>query len=89
MPGGVGMGEYWRFMGAAMLSMFLGAQSVHIFYRPLDDLDDYVKKAKEERGVDTQDAPAPVPRRSEPSVVERLLNAPGVGRKAKETVDTK
>ena len=87
MPGGVGMGEYWRFMGAAMLSMFLGAQSVHIFYRPLDDLDDYVKKAKEERGVETQGVLLPI--KSEPSVVERLLNAPGVGRKAKETVDTK
>ena len=59
MPGGVGMGEYWRFMGAAMLSMFLGAQSVHIFYRPLDDLDDYVMRAKEEKGKENQEGERP------------------------------
>ena len=71
MPGGVGMGEYTRFMVAAMFSMLLGSQTVHFFYRPLDDLDDYVMRAKEEKGKEKQD----VPRKREASVVERLLAA--------------
>ena len=73
MPGGVGMGEYTRFMAAAMLSMFLGSQTVHFFYRPLDDLDDYVIKAKEEKGKEKQDVPRK--REASVSVVERLLLA--------------
>ena len=48
MPAGVGMGEYARFMAAAMFSMFLGSQAVHHIYRPLDDFGDFVAKAKQD-----------------------------------------
>lgn len=47
MPAGVSWGQYIRFTTAAMLSMFAGSQMVHIFYRPLDDFDKYVKEAME------------------------------------------
>jgi len=47
MPAGVTWGRYLRFSAAAMLSMFAGAQVVHIYYRPMDDFDNYVKEALE------------------------------------------
>ena len=75
MPAGVGMGEYMRFMAAAMFSMFLGGQTVHLLYRPLDDMDDYVKKAKEEKDKEKQD----VWKNTEASAVERLLRSPRAG----------
>ena len=39
MPAGVSWGEYLRFMAAALGTMFLGSQAVHLVYRPLDDMD--------------------------------------------------
>ena len=36
MPAGVSWNQYLRFVTASLLTMFAGAQTVHIFYRPLD-----------------------------------------------------
>lgn len=53
MPSGVSWPTYLKFVAAASLSMFFGAQIVHNIYRPLEDLDDLVqkelKRLKEER----------------------------------------
>jgi len=38
-------------MTAAMLSMFAGAQAVHIIYNPLQDLDQYVEEEKRKLGL--------------------------------------
>ena len=77
MPGGVPMGEYARFMAAAMFSMALGMQAVHLLYRPLDDLDDYVMRAREE---DKEKAKQGVSKKGEASVVEKKREASAVGR---------
>nr|CAI5830794.1 unnamed protein product [Callosobruchus analis] len=47
MPAGVSWGTYVKFFTAAMLSMMAGSQVVHMYYRPLDDLEEYVKKEQE------------------------------------------
>lgn len=47
MPAGVSWGKYLTFSTAALFTMFAGAQTVHVFYRPLDDLEKYVQKEKE------------------------------------------
>lgn len=47
MPAGATWSVYIRYMTAAMLSMFAGAQVVHSYYRPLDDLEELIKKEKE------------------------------------------
>merc|ERR1712037_688917 len=73
MPGGVPMGEYARFMAAAMFSMALGMQAVHLLYRPLDD---YVR-AREE---DKEKAKQGVSKKGEASVVEKKREASAVGR---------
>lgn len=39
---------YIKFFCAATFSMFIGAQIVHAVYRPLDDLDELVKKEIEQ-----------------------------------------
>ncbi|XP_058818614.1 ubiquinol-cytochrome-c reductase complex assembly factor 6 [Topomyia yanbarensis] len=44
MPAGVSTKEYVKFMAAAFLAMFAGSQVVHIYYKPLKDLDHFVKK---------------------------------------------
>ena len=44
LPPGVSLGQYIKFTSAAMLSMFLGAQFVHSFYKPLSDMDKYIEK---------------------------------------------
>jgi len=71
------MGEYARFMAAAMLSMALGMQAVHFLYRPLDDLDDYVMRAREE---DKEKAKQGVSKKGEASVVEKKREASVAGR---------
>lgn len=43
LPAGVTIGQYIRFSAAAFLSMFLGSQTVHNYYRPLRDLDKYIE----------------------------------------------
>ena len=51
MPAGVSWSRYIKFGTAAMFSMFLGSQAVHILYRPLDDLPELIEAAK----LDKQD----------------------------------
>lgn len=51
MPVGVSWGRYLTFWAAAMASMMAGSQVVHTYYRPLDDLEQYVKKEIEEKHV--------------------------------------
>ena len=46
MPAGVSWPKYIKFGVAASISMFLGAQSVHLVYRPLDDLPELIETAK-------------------------------------------
>uniref|UniRef100_A0A147BV29 Uncharacterized protein n=1 Tax=Ixodes ricinus TaxID=34613 RepID=A0A147BV29_IXORI len=47
MPYGHSWGYTLRFCVAAMLSMLAGAQCVHVFYRPLDNLEDYIKDERQ------------------------------------------
>jgi len=54
MPAGVSWGQYFRYTSAAMMSMFCGAQLVHMFYRPMDDFDRYVKEALEKEEAKKQ-----------------------------------
>ncbi|XP_076448508.1 ubiquinol-cytochrome c reductase complex assembly factor 6-like [Babylonia areolata] len=49
MPAGVTWGRYLRFFTASMLSMFAGAQVVHLIYRPLDDMEEWVEKEKKKK----------------------------------------
>lgn len=48
MPAGVTWGTYLKGVTAALLSMFAGAQAVHIVFRPLDDFQEQVDKRKAE-----------------------------------------
>lgn len=43
MPAGVSWGTYLKFFSAAMVSMMAGSQLVHIYYRPLDDLEEMIE----------------------------------------------
>lgn len=47
MPAGVSWNRYLKFFAASMVSMLAGAQTVHIIYRPLEDLDIMVKQETE------------------------------------------
>lgn len=47
MPAGVSWTKYLTFSIAAFLTMLAGAQSVHLYYKPLDDLDNYLQKEVE------------------------------------------
>ncbi|XP_008546187.1 protein brawnin [Microplitis demolitor] len=49
MPPGVSTGEYIRFFIAAMITTFAGAQVVHSYYRPLDDMDQLVEEEMKRR----------------------------------------
>ncbi|XP_068894256.1 ubiquinol-cytochrome c reductase complex assembly factor 6 [Tenebrio molitor] len=44
MPAGVSWSRYISFLAAATLTMFVGAQTVHIYYEPLSDLDTYIEE---------------------------------------------
>ncbi|XP_049695245.1 ubiquinol-cytochrome-c reductase complex assembly factor 6 [Helicoverpa armigera] len=44
MPAGVTWGQYIAFSSAAMLSMLAGSQIVHQYYKPLQDLNEYINK---------------------------------------------
>lgn len=46
MPAGVPWRTYLTFLSAAMLSMIAGSQVVHMYYKPLSDLDKYVEEIK-------------------------------------------
>ena len=47
MPAGVSWPQYLKFFVAAMVSMLLGSQAVHVYYRPLDDLSELVQQEVE------------------------------------------
>lgn len=47
MPAGVGWGRYLRFSVAAYLAMMAGAQVVHMYYNPLEDMEELITKHKE------------------------------------------
>ncbi|XP_014780298.1 uncharacterized protein LOC106876313 [Octopus bimaculoides] len=47
MPAGVSWFSYLKHATVAMLFMMAGAQTVHLIYRPLDDLEDLVRAEKE------------------------------------------
>jgi len=47
MPAGVSLGYYLRGLGASLLFMFAGAQTVHVIYTPLDDFRELVEKEKQ------------------------------------------
>ncbi|XP_044262312.1 protein brawnin [Tribolium madens] len=49
MPAGVSWPRYLSFLGAATLTMFAGAQTVHYYYKPLSDLDKYVEEEMKQR----------------------------------------
>ncbi len=49
MPYGASWGRYLSFQASALMATFLGAQSVHMVFRPLDDLQDMIEEAKVER----------------------------------------
>uniref|UniRef100_A0A1A9W1X0 Uncharacterized protein n=1 Tax=Glossina brevipalpis TaxID=37001 RepID=A0A1A9W1X0_9MUSC len=44
MPAGVSWGSYMKYMSCALISMLVGAQIVHMYYKPLADLDKYIEK---------------------------------------------
>ncbi|XP_067012220.1 ubiquinol-cytochrome c reductase complex assembly factor 6 [Anabrus simplex] len=44
MPAGVTWPTYLKFAASAMISMFAGAQVVHVYYKPLDDMNVLVEK---------------------------------------------
>lgn len=49
MPAGVSWPKYLSFLAAATLTMFAGAQTVHNFYKPLDDMDKYIEEELKSR----------------------------------------
>jgi len=51
MPAGVGWSRYLKFSASALLSMMAGSQVVHLYYRPLDDLEVYVETLEKELNV--------------------------------------
>ena len=48
MPAGVSWPTYLKFATAAGLSMVAGAQTVHLLYKPLDDLEIVIKQIAED-----------------------------------------
>lgn len=48
MPAGVPWVVYIPFAAAALVSMFAGAQVVHVHYKPLSDLEELVKIEREQ-----------------------------------------
>jgi hypothetical protein len=54
LPPGVTLGQYLKFTIAALTTMFAGSQVVHIYYRPLQDLDKYIDKELKELPEETR-----------------------------------
>lgn len=46
MPAGVPWPRYLTFFTAAMVSMFAGSQMVHVYFRPLEDIDAYLEEER-------------------------------------------
>ena len=49
MPAGVSWGEYLKFLSVAMIFTLAGAQCVHVFYKPLEDIDALVEAEIQKR----------------------------------------
>jgi hypothetical protein len=47
MPAGVSTFTYVKFATAALLSMLAGSQTVHMYYRPLEDFEQLLKIVQE------------------------------------------
>lgn len=47
MPAGVSWSRYLTYATCSLLSMFAGSEVVHRYYRPLQDLNEYVEKEKQ------------------------------------------
>jgi len=47
MPAGVSTFTYVRFATAALLSMAAGSQTVHLYYRPLEDIEEAIRETQE------------------------------------------
>jgi hypothetical protein len=47
MPAGVSAFTYAKFTTAALLSMALGSQTVHLYYKPLQDIEELTREAQE------------------------------------------
>jgi len=46
MPAGVSLFTYLKFTSAALLSMALGSHVVHLYYNPLAELEELIRKAE-------------------------------------------
>lgn len=44
LPAGVTLGQYIRFSTAAFLSMLIGSEIVHEYFRPLNDIDNFISE---------------------------------------------
>jgi hypothetical protein len=53
MPANTTWSRYLAFQAAGLVSMFLGSQCVHLYYRPLDDLPEYLQKERKRREAET------------------------------------
>jgi len=47
MPAGVSTTTYVKFASSALLSMAAGSQFVHLYYRPLKDIEEFVKESED------------------------------------------
>ncbi|XP_071134572.1 ubiquinol-cytochrome c reductase complex assembly factor 6-like [Mytilus edulis] len=47
MPAGVSWNTYLKGVAVMLVAMAAGSQTVHLMYKPLEDLDELVKKEKE------------------------------------------
>jgi len=48
MPIGMTWPKYLRLIGSSVFFMFLGSQFVHNIYKPLDNLDEFIDKYKDD-----------------------------------------
>lgn len=58
MPAGVSWGNYLSFTAFAMISMLAGAQLVHQYYKPLEDLNVYIEEEMKQRQAINTDGEA-------------------------------
>lgn len=55
MPAGVSWSYYIKFTTCAMLSMLAGSQVVHMYYRPLEDLNEYIEEEMKQKKAMSND----------------------------------
>ncbi|XP_054729001.1 ubiquinol-cytochrome-c reductase complex assembly factor 6 [Anastrepha obliqua] len=59
MPAGVSWGQYMKFLSAAMLSMMAGSQLVHLYYKPLNDINVYIEREMKAANAQNADESPP------------------------------